>query len=224
MLLLPLVACSADPAPRPVARGTTAPGEPGTTQPPVPGGPPVSSAPGRSSGPAATGPPPTGRPPAPSPTRQPPEDPLASLPPLETAPPVGAPVCQAATLSVADADAVYTSDAVLELFTVRTTGPDCQLEPAYPEVQVLDAAGSSLGAVAQGGLGLPAPGPDPITLSRSTSLSFYLATTRDGSCVGATTVVVTLAGSGGALRTATGLKVCAGALAVGPVQRLGDRG
>lgn len=167
--------------------------------------------------------PPTSRPPSPTRTAQPPEDPLAPLPPLETAPPVGAPACRAAVLSVADADAAYTADTVLELFTVRTTGPDCQLEPAYPAAQVLDAAGSSLGAVAQGGLGLPAPGSAPITLSRSTSLSFYVATKRDGPCVGAATVVVTLAGSGAALRAPTGLQVCQGTLAVGPVQRLGDR-
>lgn len=152
-----------------------------------------------------------------------PDDPLASRPPLETAPPPGLPVCSASTLSVADADAVYTSDAVQELFTMRTSGPDCQLPVGYPAVVVLSATGARLGTVQQGGFGLAAPGAGPLTLSRATSLSFFLASKRDGTCVPAASVSVTLAGTTGGLTAATALQVCDGALGVGPLQRLGDK-
>ncbi len=192
---------------------------------------PSASVPSPSAGATAT---PTARVSA-SPTRRPsatptaaapsatPVDPLASRPPLETAPPPGLPACSAATLSVADADAVYTSDAVQELFTMRTSGPDCQLPAAYPVVVVLSATGERLGTAQQGGFGLAAPGTGPLTLSRSTSLSFFLASKRDGTCVPAASVSVTLAGTAGGLTAATALQVCDGALGVGPLQRLGDK-
>ena len=82
--------------------------------------------------------------------------------------------------------------------------------------------GSGLDADGGVGVGLPAPGADPVTLSRSTSLSFFLATARDGPCTPATELVVALEGAGGELRTATAMQVCGGALGVGPVQRLAD--
>ena len=89
--------------------------------------------------------------------------------------------------------------------------------PAYPWI---DSGGAPVAPVAEGGLGLPAPGADPVTLSRATSLSFFLATARDGPCTPATELVVALEGAGGELRTATAMQVCGGALGVGPVQRL----
>ena len=152
-----------------------------------------------------------------------PVDPLASSVPLETAPaPAGLPTCRAGDLSVSDADAVYTADSVQELFTVRTRGTDCQLQ-GYPEVQLLDAAGAALPAtVGRGGAGLPAPSAQPLSLSRATSLSFFVSTARDGACSPASAATVTLPGSGGPVRAVTTMQVCAGAFAVGPVQRLGD--
>jgi len=215
-LALALTACSSDPPKRVAAPPLT---NVPTTQPPV------TLAPGVSPAPTATSPSATRRPtatPRPTASTDRPVDPLSPRPPLETAPPVGLPACAAGTLSVADADAVYDPDAVRELFTVRTSGPDCQLPAGYPAAQVLDSAGAPIGSVAQGGPGLPAPGAAPLTLSRSTSLSFFLRTGRDGPCTGATTVVVTLSGTSSALRAPTGLQVCGGALATGPLQRLGD--
>lgn len=209
-LVLGLAACSSDP-PAPSA-GSSA--QPSSTSP-VPADPGASSStPTASRAPSASA--------QPTPPADVPLDPLASKPPLETAPPVGLPACAATALTVTDADAVYTSDAVQELFSVRTTGPNCQLPPSSPTVQVLDAAGAALGTVAQGGLGLPAPGSVPLTLSRDTSLSFFVATKRDGACVPAATLVVTLSGTSSALRAPTGLQVCDRTLSVGPLQRLGD--
>ena len=62
----------------------------------------------------------------------------------------------------------------------------------------------------------------PITLSTTTSLSFYVATDRADGCVPAARLVVTFPGTTSPVTTATSLEVCAGALGVGPVQRLGD--
>lgn len=199
------VATSPGPAPSPTATAGTAdpagiPADPGASVP-------------SESAPAT---------PLPSRSAQGPDDPLAPGPPLESAPPVGVPTCAAAALTVTDADAVYGSVYVQQLFTVRTTGPDCQLAGTYPAVSVLDAAGAALGSVGQGGYGLPAPGGVPVTLSRTTSLSFFVASKRDGSCLPATTLVVTLPGTASPLRAGTGMQVCDRALGVGPVQRLGD--
>jgi hypothetical protein len=106
---------------------------------------------------------------------------------------------------------------------MRTSGPDCQLPAGYPSVVVLSATGERLGTVQQGGFGLAAPGPGPLTLSRATSLSFFLASKRDGTCVPAASVSVTLAGTTSGLTAATALQVCDSALGVGPLQRLGDK-
>lgn len=210
-LALGLTACSSTPAPRAAASPA------GTAATPLSPTPTDSVAVPRPT-PTAT----RTATPRPSRSTQIPDDPLSPGPPLESAPPLGAPTCAPAALAVTDADAVYTAEFVQELFTVRTTGPDCQLPNGYPEVLVLDAAGGSLGRVAQGGFGLPAPGGVPVTLSRATSLSFFVATKRDGTCVPAATLVVTMPGTTTALRTATAMQVCDRALAAGPVQRLGD--
>lgn len=214
-----LSACSGGPAPRTAA--------PPVTAPPAASGTP-SASPTRS--PSAS------RAPLPSPSLTPPVapvdpndpvdpvDPLASKPPFETAPPAGLPTCLPSDLTVTDGDAAYTSDAVQELFVLRTTGPDCQLTATYPSVQVLGSGGAPLGTVRQGGLGLPAPAGGPLTISRTTSLSFYVATARDGACVPAATVSATLPGTTVARSAATQLQVCGGLLSVGPLQRLGDTG
>lgn len=186
-----------------------------------------------SGGPAATSSPsppttPSGRPPA-TPSARPaatppagPNDPLASSSPRETAPPPGLPTCKPVDLTVTDADRVYTSAAEQSLFTVRTTGPDCELQ-GYPVVELLDAAGAALpGTVSQGGFGLPEPAAGPVTLSRATSLSFFTATARDAApCAQAAQLRVTLPGTPSALTAASTTRICGAAAGVGPVQRLG---
>ncbi len=142
--------------------------------------------------------------------------------PLETAPAVGLPACAPGALAVTDADAVYGTGVVRELFVVRTTGPDCQLPGNHPTVAVLDGTGAPLAPVTAGGLGLPEATGKPVTLSRTTSLSFFVATKRDGACTPAAALTVTLPGTRTALRAPTGMQVCDRTLAVGPVQRLGD--
>lgn len=150
-----------------------------------------------------------------------PEDPLSPRPPLETAPPTGQPGCDAADLSVTDADAIITERFVQEVFVVRTTGPDCQLR-GYPEVSLLDAAGNPVPAAYDTtGFGLPLDPPQTQTLSAGTSLSFFLASGRFGDCVEAATVRVVLPGTSQALEAATSFRVCGGEAAVSPVARQG---
>ena len=217
VVLLALAACSSGP---PARSAATTPAEVSSPATDAPSAPPTTSAPPVPSlSPRTSSSPPAGPTPRPVET---PLDPLSPRPPKETAPPVGLPTCRSNALTVTDADAKYTADAVQELFTVRTGGPDCQLTGSYPAVQVLDAAGGPAATPRLGGYGLPAPGGAPVTLSRGTSLSFYVATARDAGCPAAATLVVTLPGAGGAVRAATGMTVCGGAVGVGPVQRLGD--
>lgn len=224
-LALGAAACSSGPADR-VAAST--PVVVDTSVPPLPpdgGALPVPSATATSSGRPSPVPVPTRVPstvPRPTATPAPPDDPLSPRPPLESPPPAGRPACAPSTLTVTDADRAYDTDAVRALYTVRTSGPDCQLPADYPQVSVLDAAGASLGPVARGGTGLPQPGSAPVTLSRTTSLSFFVSTGRNGACTPAATLTVVLPGTTGALTVATTLPVCDGRLAVGPVQRLGD--
>lgn len=239
VLVPALGGCSSDPGPSrklPAAPPTSTPAPPTSTTAPTAFRPPTSldplpvptAAPGAGAGrpltevaadPAATG---RAAAPVPDPPLEGPDDPLAPAPALERAPAPGVPACDAAALTLTDADVVYGPDAVSELFTVRTSGPDCQLPAGYPVARVIGADGTPLAPVARGGLGLPAPGADPLTLSRTTSLSFFVATARDGPCSPAAELVVTLEGAGAELRTATSMQVCAGALGVGPVQRLAD--
>ena len=188
---------------------------------------PASTATSRAAAPAAQAPGP-GTAPQPERTTQAPaapeapDDPLVPEPGLESAPPPGRPTCRAAALTVTDADAVYTDDAVQELFTVRTTGPDCQLK-GHPSVSLLDEAGRALPAkVARSGYDLSDKAPGVVTLSRATSVSFFVATSRDGACKQAATLVTTLPGSGAALRASTPMQVCDGAVGVTPVRRLVD--
>lgn len=148
-----------------------------------------------------------------------PPDPLSPEPPLETAPPAGQPTCRAADLLVVDADAVISQTAVQELFVVRTTGPDCQLN-GYPAVVLRDAAGVALPVTYQrGGFGLAAEQPATVTLSRGTSVSFTVATGRAGTCADAASAVVTLPGAGGPVSAPTALAVCEGSAGLSPVRR-----
>lgn len=151
-----------------------------------------------------------------------PDDPLSPRPGLESAPPPGLPTCEAAALTVTDADALYTTAAVQELFTIRTTGPDCELK-GYPTVSLLDGAGRELPAkVSRNGYGLSTAAPKVVTLSKATSVSFFVATSRDGDCQQAATLVTTLPGTGTALRASTPMQVCDAAVGVTPIRRLVD--
>ena len=228
--LAPVAATSSTPAPVPAvvtpvpttpAATTSAPrtsrsAAPVTTAPAAaPTTPTATSAPAAPSAPSAPAAPTTTAP-------EQPEDPLVEKPGLESAPPAGLPTCRAGALSVTDADAVYTTDAVQELFTIRTTGRDCQLE-GYPTVSLLDEAGRELPAqVRRNGYGMSAHGPEAVTLSKGTSVSFSVATSRDGDCQQAATLVTTLPGTGAALRAGTPMQVCDTAVGVTPVRRLVD--
>lgn len=152
-------------------------------------------------------------------TEAPPEDPLASQSPIETAPPTGQPVCAAGDLTLTDADAVITPTTVQELFVVRTTGPDCELT-GYPVVELRDASGAVVPATYRpGGFGLPAERPAPHALSTGTSVSFYVASARSGDCVQAARASVRLPGTSGPLSAATSFAVCDGSVGLSPVRR-----
>lgn len=175
---------------------------------------------------------PAGRAPTPEPSRADaapgvvpsavtPADPLTPVPAQETAAPIGQPPCRAADLTVVDADTLVLPDVVQEVFVLRTSGRDCELE-GYPDVRLLDASGAPLAVrVTRGGAGLPASRPAPVTLSRTTSLSFVVSTPRDGTCTDASAVDVTLPGTTTAIRAATALPVC-GSAGVSPVERRTD--
>ncbi len=189
--------------------------------------PSASAGPSRSSTPSPTATPsgtPSGTPSA-APTSAPPparapEDPLAPQPPLETAPAPGLPVCSADALSLVDADMLVETAYTQSVYVLRTEGPDCQLE-GFPAVTLLGADGAPLPAeVSQGGFELPDTA-EVTTLSRRTSVSFRIGSGRDGSCTDVSRVVVRLPGTTADLTADTGLRVCAGAAGVGPVERRG---
>ena len=220
-LAVGLTGCSADgPTISPVAATSTPPAvevAPTTSAPTAPSVAPTTSAPRATSAPAATAPPV-----ATTTAPEEPDDPLVEKPGLDSAPPPGLPTCRAGALTVTDADAVYTDTAVQELFTIRTTGPDCQLK-GYPTVALLDEAGRELPAkVRRNGYGMPDDAPEVVTLSKATSVSFFVATSRDGDCQQAATLVTTLPGTGAALRASTPMQVCDAAVGVTPVRRLVD--
>jgi hypothetical protein len=169
---------------------------------------PVISAPTQTATQSPT-PVPTTRAPTPTPDEQRPK------PGLESAPPLGRPVCRGQALTVTDADTLVDPSYRKEVFVVRTTGADCQLK-GYPTVQVQGVT------VQHGGYGLPAEEPQPVTLSRSTSLSFVISSARAGSCRDVPTIVVTLPGTSVGHRTATSLRVCGSAVGVSPVHRQGE--
>jgi hypothetical protein len=166
---------------------------------------------------------PSATPVLPAPTATVPDDPLSPSPARESAAPLGRPACRASDLTVADADAVTSDEGVLvEVFAVRTTGPDCQLQ-GYPALRLLDAAGADLPVrVDRGGHGLPSRRVAPVTLSRSTSVSFELALPDGASCRDAAAAVVRLPGTTADLRVATSVRACGDAVGVSPVLRRVD--
>lgn len=196
---------------------------PATQLPAVPDEPPAAQSPAAEPPTAeasAAGSPAAPSPVAPVPAR--PADPLAPAPPLEAAPQLGAPGCRAGDLSVTHADSVYTPGTVQEVFVLRTTGADCQLT-GYPTLRLLGADGSPLAVrVREGGAGLPARPTAPVALSRTTSVSFVLATSRAKPCADAASASVTLPGEPTPLRSAADLRVCGGSAAVSALGRLED--
>jgi len=147
---------------------------------------------------------------------------LTPGPGLESAPPVGAPTCKGNDLTITDADTLVTADSRQEVYAIRTTGPACQLR-GYPAVSFRDAAGSSMAiATRHGGYGLPPEQPETVTISRSTSLSFTIASARTGSCSDVAKVVVTLPQTTGAHTVPTELRVCGSTVGLSPVERRGD--
>jgi hypothetical protein len=135
----------------------------------------------------------------------------------ESPAPLGQPTCTPSAVTITDADTVTPRGASYraEVYVLRTTGAPCQLA-GYPTV-VVDGA-----TVVRGGEGLPPEAVRPYTLSRTTSLSFALATGRTGSCADRSAITVTLPGTTTPKRVATDLRVCDARLGVTPVHRLGD--
>lgn len=134
---------------------------------------------------------------------------------VETAPPPGAPACKAAALTVTDADTVVTQQSREEVYTVRTTGPDCGLT-GYPAVTLKDVDGKPLSVrYTRDG-----SAPPPISLSKATSVSFSVTSARTGACVDAARISVVLPGTGAPLTAATAARACNGAVTISPIRRL----
>jgi hypothetical protein len=150
-----------------------------------------------------------------------PVDPLSPRPGLETAPPPGLPVCADDTLRVVDADTIVRLASVEQVYVVRTTGPDCQLE-GHPEVTVLADGRPVPVEVTPDGPHVSARQPGPVTLSTTTSASFGLGTPRDGACTTASRVDVRLPGTQTVHRVASELQVCQGRLSLSAVSRSTD--
>jgi hypothetical protein len=160
---------------------------------------------------------------SPTPSTLAPADPLSPRPGLESPAPVGQPACRSEDLTVTDADMLVSPQYVQEVYAVRTTGRPCQLA-GYPRVTLLGPDGRPLAVTVQhGGFGLPPEQPATVTLSRTTSLSFTLATARDGACTDTTALLTTLPGTAAAIRAATELRVCGGRVGVTPVHRQGEQ-
>lgn len=151
-----------------------------------------------------------------------PEDPLSPQPAFESPAPVGQPQCKAAAVTVTDADTLVTPQWKHEVFVLRTTGAPCQFN-GYPKVTLMGPDGKALPIRTQaGGFGLKAEKPTAVTLSRTTSLSFSIATSRDGSCTDVGSILATLPGTTTAKRATTELRVCGTVVGLTPVHRLGD--
>lgn len=222
LLALALAGCGdAEPRLEPAASGSSSSPSALATSPPAQ--PTPSAAASATPAPSPTlSAPPSSAAPDPEPAVVAPQDPLSPMPAPESAVPVGQPACRAADLTVVDADTLVLAGHVEEVFVVRTKGPDCQLE-GYPTVRLLDARGTPLPVtVARGGSGLTAAPAGPVTLSRDTSVSFVVASGRDGACTEAAEVDVTLPGTSSAIRTTTVLSICDAAAGVSPVQRRAD--
>lgn len=155
-------------------------------------------------------------------TASPSPDELSPQPGLESPAPLGQPTCKGAPLTVVDADTLVDRQYVREVYAIRTSGPDCQLE-GYPTVTFQDAAGKAVAiTAAHSGFGIPAQAAQPVSLSRSTSVSFEIGSARTGSCTDITHVTVTLPGTNPGHRIATQLRVCGAKVAISAVLRRGD--
>ncbi len=201
LLLLPLTGCSGG----------------STTSSPTPAATTLSPA----TTPAAEPPtPPASRSTPPTPLQTPRATATGTPTPLESAPPPGAPTCKAANLTVTDADTEVTPQARQQLYTVRTNGPDCGLA-GYPAVTLFGADGKVLKVTySHGGYGQSPSPAAPLTLSKSTSVSFSVSSPRAGTCVDAATISVVLPGTGGARTAPTTVRICGGVAGVSPVRRL----
>lgn len=166
--------------------------------------------------------------PSASPTATSPSLPTATTSPTQTATrapvvptgtespaPLGQPTCTASAVTIIDADTVVKPEYRAEVYTLRTTGAPCELR-GYPRVVVSGAT------VTPGGEGLPPEAVASYTLSKATTLSFAVATSRSGSCTEQSAITVTLPGTATPKRVATTLRVCNGRLGVTPVHRAGD--
>ena len=171
---------------------------------------PVVTAPTTASAPA---PAPTTASPTPSPRPRPTT--ASPKPGQETAPPLGRPACAGKALTVTDADTLVDPSYSKEVYVVRTTGPECELQ-GYPTVQATGVA------TRHGGFGLPPERPQAVTLSRATSLSFLISSPRSGSCRDVPSISVTLPGTTTAHRVSTSLRVCGPAVGLSPVHRQGE--
>jgi hypothetical protein len=146
-----------------------------------------------------------------------PVDPLSPKPPVEApAPsPTGA-TCDPADLSVTDADLLADEHQLQEVFAIRTSGAPCRLQ-GWPTVTLLGAGDAPI-ALSTSRAGFP----EPVSLTRETSLSFVLSTPRTSDCEDVATVLVTLPGTNRAIRAGTTMQVCHGQLTTGPVERRQD--
>ena len=155
--------------------------------------------------------------PTPSASPLEPVDPLSPKPPVESAAPAptGA-TCDAADLTVTDADLLADEQSLQEVFAVRTRGPACRLK-GWPTVSLLGSDDAPIRLTAHR-TGTPVE----LALTRETSLSFVLSTPRTADCQDVAALVVTLPGTSRAIRTGTTMQVCRGELGIGPVERRHD--
>lgn len=146
-----------------------------------------------------------------------PVDPLSPRPAVESPAPTGsAAVCDAAAMTVTDADLLADERQLQEVFAIRTTGAACALR-GWPGVSLLGAGGTPIPVtIRRSGTATT------LTLDRATSLSFVLGTPRSQDCQDVSTVAVRLPGTNRTIRAATTMQVCDGTLTVSPVQRRQD--
>lgn len=174
--------------------------------------------------PVITAPPSASASPTASASATPPAGPTATprVAPTTAAATPALPTCRGSALTVTDADTLVTPTTRTEVFVIRTSSRPCQLD-GYPAVRLLGTDGKPLQiTVRHGGAGLPPERPKAVWLSRDTSLSFDVATSRDGGCQDATAIVATLPGTTTAHRATTDLRVCGGTVGLSPVHRRGE--
>lgn len=164
-------------------------------------------------------------PPPSQPTADPEPDPPAAAQP-QASDQQGAPVdnpCRSGQVTGVEADQIPGATSTKVLYVFRTsTGAACTLL-GYPQVTLLDAAGTAIPVrVDQGGLGLPETTPRAHELTPEGSLSFLMAVPPGSApgCPSAATVRVALPADGGTVDIASDVAVCADAISVTPFQLL----